>query len=335
MDYSLQTDVEKPQLVAPPDAMLVLTGGSEVEETQRVEETPASSWHRSMVVIEKYFSRLSENSDIEDDASRAEPGDDHLIDVDPGGMNCGNKAVPAISGRVIAAAAGLTVLGIPLAIGIGVEDCAQLGPRQLRPQRRSILRSIAWNGASAMYEDIVNLARDRAPYAGVRWAWPTASLHERKVVALTFDDAPGDNPAAMHSLLDTLKRYGARATFFCTTDMITSAMEAVMDRIVGEGHELGNHMPKDRVYSLFREAGFERELCHAEETIHRVEQKTAATDAYRTRYDSQTWRRRFKWFRPPFGLMSEAMARVLKRKRYLLLQTRTGPATIADMEKTV
>jgi len=40
------------------------------------------------------------------------------------------------------------------------------------------------------------------------------------MIALTFDDAPGNNPEAMHALLDALSDLEVKATFCCTTDTI-------------------------------------------------------------------------------------------------------------------
>lgn len=58
-----------------------------------------------------------------------------------------------------------------------------------------------------------------------------------KCVALTFDDGPGPHTA---TLLDTLRRAGARATFF-VQGIHVPEHPAVVRRMVAEGHEIGNH----------------------------------------------------------------------------------------------
>ncbi|MFF4236328.1 polysaccharide deacetylase family protein [Actinomadura geliboluensis] len=58
-----------------------------------------------------------------------------------------------------------------------------------------------------------------------------------KCVALTFDDGPGPYTAG---LLDTLKKNGARATFFMLGENV-GAHAAVVRRMALEGHELANH----------------------------------------------------------------------------------------------
>lgn len=59
-----------------------------------------------------------------------------------------------------------------------------------------------------------------------------------KVVALTFDDGP--NPDSTRSILDTLKKYNAKATFFMLGSRVSFYPEIVKE-MKEAGHELGNH----------------------------------------------------------------------------------------------
>lgn len=60
---------------------------------------------------------------------------------------------------------------------------------------------------------------------------------QEKMLALTFDDGPDGNT---HALLDVLDKYEANATFFVLGQKVAGA-EAVLQRMVREGHEIGNH----------------------------------------------------------------------------------------------
>ena len=60
----------------------------------------------------------------------------------------------------------------------------------------------------------------------------------KKLIALTFDDGP--NPPFTEAILDILKNYGARATFFCVGRQI-EAHRSVVRRAFAEGHQIGNH----------------------------------------------------------------------------------------------
>ena len=59
-----------------------------------------------------------------------------------------------------------------------------------------------------------------------------------KVIALTFDDGPWDTSTA--AILDTLKEYDAKATFFTVGQKI-SGHEDLLQRAANEGHEIGTH----------------------------------------------------------------------------------------------
>lgn len=75
----------------------------------------------------------------------------------------------------------------------------------------------------------------------LKWIYPQVTWHrsrkERKVY-LTFDDGP--IPEVTPWVLDTLARYGAKATFFCVGENITKHPE-IYERIRKEEHEVGNH----------------------------------------------------------------------------------------------
>jgi peptidoglycan/xylan/chitin deacetylase (PgdA/CDA1 family) len=58
------------------------------------------------------------------------------------------------------------------------------------------------------------------------------------VIMLTFDDGP--HPKLTPRLLDLLKTYNAKATFFMQTPHIV-AYPDIVSRVVSEGHEIGNH----------------------------------------------------------------------------------------------
>ncbi|MET8000799.1 polysaccharide deacetylase family protein [Nonomuraea glycinis] len=65
----------------------------------------------------------------------------------------------------------------------------------------------------------------------------TVNCGQVKCVALTFDDGPGPYTA---ELLDTLRRHGARATFF-PVGSSAAARPELLRRMSAEGHLVGNH----------------------------------------------------------------------------------------------
>lgn len=61
---------------------------------------------------------------------------------------------------------------------------------------------------------------------------------DEPVLYLTFDDGP--HPKATPFVLDQLRKYGAKATFFCIGANVAKYPE-VFQQIIQEGHSIGNH----------------------------------------------------------------------------------------------
>ena len=79
------------------------------------------------------------------------------------------------------------------------------------------------------------------PAKWLRWLYPKAIWRmdpNVRAVYLTFDDGP--NPQSTPFILDTLRRYGIKATFFMVGDNVRKYPE-LYQRIVDEGHQVGNH----------------------------------------------------------------------------------------------
>jgi peptidoglycan/xylan/chitin deacetylase (PgdA/CDA1 family) len=71
-------------------------------------------------------------------------------------------------------------------------------------------------------------------YPDLVWRIPT----QKKELFLTFDDGPVPGPTEF--VLDTLKQYSIKATFFCIGDNVRKH-PTVFNRIIEEGHVVGNH----------------------------------------------------------------------------------------------
>jgi peptidoglycan-N-acetylglucosamine deacetylase len=74
----------------------------------------------------------------------------------------------------------------------------------------------------------------RQVYPDCLWKVPT----QEKKVFLTFDDGP--HPEATPFVLDQLRQYGAKATFFCLGKNVTAYPE-LYRQILLDGHRTGNH----------------------------------------------------------------------------------------------
>lgn len=117
----------------------------------------------------------------------------------------------------------------------------------------------------------------------------------RQVVALTFDDGP--SPDTTPKILDTLKADGARATFFVLGKHAELYPELV-ERIVREGHELGNHGYDHGILAFAGPAQVHRQL-------HRTERLLKLSGAPPVRV-----------FRAPHGFRSPFVSRTAGRLGY-------------------
>lgn len=121
---------------------------------------------------------------------------------------------------------------------------------------------------------------------------------DRKVVYLTFDDGP--HPPETERVLDVLRERGARATFFLIGSKV-SGNEAVLRRMLEEGHALGLH-----TYShagTFPWLSFDKMLADVNEGKRAAESVAG---------------KKISLFRPPFGVTNPTIAKVV---RTLGLQT--------------
>ena len=71
-------------------------------------------------------------------------------------------------------------------------------------------------------------------YPGLVWQMPA----EEKTIYLSFDDGP--HPEITPFVLEQLKRYDARATFFCIGKNVNEYPQ-IYRQILIEGHRVGNH----------------------------------------------------------------------------------------------
>ncbi|MFH1319059.1 MAG: polysaccharide deacetylase family protein [Bacteroidota bacterium] len=74
----------------------------------------------------------------------------------------------------------------------------------------------------------------RKLYGNLIWNIPT----EDKIIYLTFDDGP--DPEVTLWVLETLKKFDAKATFFCNGENVEKHRK-IFEQIIAQGHAAGNH----------------------------------------------------------------------------------------------
>ncbi len=116
---------------------------------------------------------------------------------------------------------------------------------------------------------------------------------DKKLIALTFDDGPDSRCTPL--VLDALAKFHAHATFFVVGKEIPGR-EALLQRMVAEGHTVGNHTYTHAANPSSARA--HTELSRTETLI------TKATGLAPT------------CFRPPYGLTNSALVRQARRHGY-------------------
>lgn len=113
----------------------------------------------------------------------------------------------------------------------------------------------------------------------------------------------------IQEVCDLLRAYEAHATFFVCTDYTTQQQA---QKILSEGHEIGNHLKEDRsgYYSRLKEDDFARELDETNQILEAMLIK-----AQEQHQEQEPAQNRITCFRAPQGVMSRAMCKVLRDRK--------------------
>lgn len=120
------------------------------------------------------------------------------------------------------------------------------------------------------------------------WAWGlpivTRLPSQDKTIALTFDDGPSETTLRV---LDVLRQYGMKATFFVLGEAVERHPEALR-RIIAEGHAVGIHGYRHRPFPLRGSREIEDEIQRTRDVVAQICPKAPVPD----------------WLRPPHGFKS-------------------------------
>lgn len=128
----------------------------------------------------------------------------------------------------------------------------------------------------------------RTLFPSLIWNIPNAGNN----IFLTFDDGP--DPEATPRILDILAEHDAKATFFCLGRQVKK-FPAIFDRIIKEGHAVGNHTYSHLSGWTTGNKRYFEDIARADDII-----------------DS-------KLFRPPYGRIRPSQIRVLKKKYKIVM----------------
>ena len=112
-----------------------------------------------------------------------------------------------------------------------------------------------------------------------------------KKIALTFDDGPS---IFTLEVLDLLKKYNAKATFFCIGKNVEKHPE-IVKQIIAEGHLVGNHSYNhSKFFDFYNAAAISEEIQKTDQLFEKLTSK------------------KINFFRPPYGVTTPSIRRALK-----------------------
>ncbi len=125
-------------------------------------------------------------------------------------------------------------------------------------------------------------------FSGLLWHVP----EKQEKIYFTFDDGPV--PGITNWVLDLLKTYNAKATFFCLGKNVQNNRD-LFKKIMNEGHGVGNH------------------------TFNHLKGWSTNNKTYYKDIDEANKLLNSKYFRPPYGKIKPTQVRVLKQQYKIVL----------------
>lgn len=121
---------------------------------------------------------------------------------------------------------------------------------------------------------------------------------KEKIIALTFDDGPAEYTPA---ILDILKEYNVKTTFFCIGKRIESNKD-IFKRIINEGHIAGNHS----YYHNFR-----FDFWSSQKIIEDLKKTEMIIQGLISK--------KVKFFRPPYGITNPLIKKAAQKMNYTVV----------------
>jgi len=130
--------------------------------------------------------------------------------------------------------------------------------------------------------------------------------HENKIF-LTFDDGP--IPEITEWTLEQLKKYDAKATFFCIGNNIEKHPE-IFKNIITQGHAIGNH-------TFNHLNGWKNSTEDYIENVKLCQSQITNPKSHPS--DSELAQQILNLFRPPYGKIKPSQSRILRKLGYKII----------------
>ena len=152
-----------------------------------------------------------------------------------------------------------------------------------------------------------------------KWIWSFST--KEKNIYLTFDDGP--TPEITEWTLNQLKKYNAKATFFCIGKNVENHPE-IFQKIIKEQHSVGNHTQNHL-------NGWKTNTQHYLTNFEQAD-KTLNTNLIPFSETHKTIKQNVKLFRPPYGKISLKQSQKIREKGYKIIM---WDVLSADFDTTI
>jgi peptidoglycan/xylan/chitin deacetylase (PgdA/CDA1 family) len=123
-------------------------------------------------------------------------------------------------------------------------------------------------------------------------------LETEKKIAITFDDGPS---IFTLEVLELLKKYNVKATFFCIGKNIEAYPE-ILKQIIAEGHLVGNHSySHSKFFDFYNAKKIQKEIQKTDELLEKFTSK------------------KINFFRPPYGVTTPSIRRALEKTQHTII----------------
>ena len=136
------------------------------------------------------------------------------------------------------------------------------------------------------------------------WAFPNS----KNSIYLTFDDGP--IPEVTLWVIQVLKQYKAKATFFCIGDNVNKHPE-VFQQVIKEGHSIGNHTFNHLNGWKTKTEDYINNCKKCEHTLNLVQDDKSTIRNQESEINNL--------FRPPFGKLTVRQSKNLQKKGYHII----------------
>lgn len=166
----------------------------------------------------------------------------------------------------------------------------------------------------------------RAKYPSIlRVLYPEriSKIESENTIYLTFDDGPV--PEVTPWVLELLKKYDAKATFFCIGDNVKKHPD-VFRQVLASGHLIGNHTfnhikgwktnNSDYIENTLKAENLINELVNEEKRKKTLNSELLTLNLERPEHGR---RANYKLFRPPYGQIKNSQASKLVKKGFKIV----------------